>query len=89
MAFNKFFVDKISSIGDDIISTHFNGIQTTPVEPVNELNVSRNGFISWYLRKKCQEKNKRITIKELWVGSNADHSTQINGLSGHPSDNVY
>ena len=36
--FNKFFVDKISSIRGDIINTHFNGIQPTPVEPVNELN---------------------------------------------------
>ena len=36
---NNFLVDKITSIRDNIINTHFNGIQSTPVEPVNELNL--------------------------------------------------
>ena len=37
--FNNFFFDKITSIRDNIISTHFNGIQTIPVEQVSELNL--------------------------------------------------
>ena len=37
--FNDFFVDKITIITDNIINTHFNGIQPTPVEPVSELNI--------------------------------------------------
>ena len=36
--FNDFFVDKIPIIRDNIISTHFNGIQPTPVEPVSEID---------------------------------------------------
>ena len=36
--FNKFFVDKVTSIRDTIINTHFNGIQPTPVEPVSDLD---------------------------------------------------
>ena len=36
--FNDFFIDKITGIRDNIISTHFNGIQPTPVEPVSELD---------------------------------------------------
>ena len=39
-SFNNFFVDKITSIRDNIISTHFSGIQHTPVEPVSELTFS-------------------------------------------------
>ena len=35
-SFNNFFVDIITNIRDNIINTHFNGIQPTPVEPVNE-----------------------------------------------------
>ena len=39
--FNKFFVDKITTIRDNIIrNTHFNGILPTPVKPVNESNIS-------------------------------------------------
>ena len=86
--FNNFFVDKITSLRDNIINTHFNGIQPTPVEPVNQLIFFRNGFISWYLRKKYWEKNKRITIQEQWAGSDADHTTQINGWGGHLSDSM-
>ena len=36
--FNDFFVDKITSIRDNIINTHFNGIQPTPVEPASQLD---------------------------------------------------
>ena len=37
---NDFFVDEITIIRDNIINTHFNGIQPTPVEPVSELDLS-------------------------------------------------
>ena len=30
-------------------------------------------------QKEMSRKNKRITIKEMQAGSDADHSTQING----------
>ena len=38
--FNKFFVDKITTIRNNIINTQFNGIKPTPVEPVNEVNAN-------------------------------------------------
>ena len=30
--FNNFFADKITTIRDNIINTHFNGIKSTPVK---------------------------------------------------------
>ena len=38
--FNKIFVDKITTIRDNIINTQFSGIKPTPVEPVNESSIS-------------------------------------------------
>ena len=87
--FNNFFVDKITSIRDNVINTHLKWYSAHSSWTSQWATFFRNGFISWYLRKKCQERNKRITIQELRAGSNADHSTQINGWSGHPSDNMY
>ena len=58
--FNKFFVDKISSIRDDIIKTHFNGIQPTPVGPANKLNFPEmNSFHG------ISERNVKKRIREL------------------------
>ena len=57
--FNKFFVDKITSIRDNIINTHFNGIHPTPVEPVNESNISEmnsfQGIIERDVKKRIRE----------------------------------
>ena len=45
--FNKFVVDKKTTIRDNIIQTQFNGIKPTPVEPVNESNIPEmNSFCS-------------------------------------------
>ena len=78
--FNNFFVDKISSIRDNIINTHFNGIQPTPVEPVSELDFPEMDSFHHISKK---------SVEELWAGSYAHYSTQINGWSDHPSDNMH
>ena len=45
--FNKFSVNKITTIRDNIIKTQFNGIKPTPVKPVNESNIlEMNSFCS-------------------------------------------
>ena len=45
--FNKFFVNKITTIRDNIIKTQFIGIKPTPVKPVNESNIlEMNSFCS-------------------------------------------
>ena len=77
--FNNFFVDKITSIRDNIINTHFNGIQPTPVEPVWKSDFPEMDLFHCASEEECQRKNKSITIQELQTGSFANYATQING----------
>ena len=58
--FTYLFFDKITSIRDYIISTHFHGIQPTPVEPANELNFSEMDSFHG-----ISERNVEKTIREL------------------------
>ena len=58
--FNNFFFEKITSIRDNIINTHFSGIEPTPVEPVNELNFSEMDSFQC-----ISERNVKKRIREL------------------------
>ena len=61
--FNKFFVDKITVIRDNIINTHFNGIKPTPVEPVNESNISEMNSFQSFLERDVKKRIRKLPSK--------------------------
>ena len=63
--FNKFFVDKVITIRNNIINTQFNGTKPTPVEPVNEANLSEMNSFQSILERDVERRILEITIKGL------------------------
>ena len=61
--FNKFFVDKITMIRDNIINTHFNDIMPTPVQPVNESNISEMNSFQSILERDVEKRIKKLPSK--------------------------
>ena len=61
--FNKFFVDKITTIRNNIINTQFNGIKPTPVEPVNEANISEMSSFQSILERDVKRRIRKLPSK--------------------------
>ena len=61
--FNKFFVDKITTIRNYIINTQFNGIKSTPVEPVNEANISEMSSFQIILKRDVKRRIRKLPSK--------------------------
>ena len=60
---NKFFVDKITTIRDNIINTHFNGIKPTPVKPVNESTISKMNSFQGILESDVEKRIRKLPSK--------------------------
>ena len=60
---NKFFVDKITTIRNNIITTQFNGIKPTPVEPVNEANISEMSSFQSILERDVERRIRKLPSK--------------------------
>ena len=60
---NKFFVDKITTIRDNIINTPFNGIKPTQVEPVNESNISEMNSFQSILERDVEKRIRKLPSK--------------------------
>ena len=61
--FNKFFVDKITIMRNNTINTQFNGIKPTPVEPVNEANISEMSSFQSILERDVERRIRKLPSK--------------------------
>ena len=61
--FNNFFVDKITTIRNNIINNQFNGIKPTPVEPVNEANISEMSSFQTILERDVKRRIRKLPSK--------------------------
>ena len=61
--FNDFFVDKTTSIRDNIINAHFNGIQPNPVEPESELDFPEMNLFHCVSERSVEKRINEIPTK--------------------------
>ena len=61
--FTKCFVGKITTIRDNIINTHFNGIKPTPVKPVNESSISEMNSFQSILERDVEKRKRKLPSK--------------------------
>ena len=61
--FNKFFVDKITTIRNNIFNSQFNGIKPTPVEPVNEAKFSEMSSFQSILERDVERRIRKLPSK--------------------------
>ena len=87
--FNKIFVDKITTIRDNIINTHFNGIKPTPVEPVNESNISEMNSFQSILERDVKKRERKLPSKNCELDPMLTTLLKSMVDVSHPSDNTH
>ena len=65
--FNKCFVDKITTIRNNIINTQFNSITPTPIEPVNAANISEMSSFQSILERDVERRIRKLPSKSCEV----------------------